>query len=592
MTCDFTKLQDGLLVTQNAHVKAIKMEYEVLIVLTPPTWPDAMTHAVERLRLEVDSLLGQAYLTSKDRSLWLKRLELLKPKLSKPRRVKRGFFDLGGKLLKSVFGVATSEDIKRVGTILQTASKEQSKIIHRVNDLLTIVNRTNDNVQQDRERINLIDSHVQEVSQWLTHLSDNMKNISDESKYMRQNILLDRAITQLERQAALLHQQEDMYKTQKLTLESERLTQDILSESELDVILKRVISRDTERITPLQWYYEYCVVEPIWTQKYLAYRVVLPLVARNNFTSYYLQSFPEVTNTSEVSTQLMVKDAYAEDMVTGNQLYPYDCRGHNPVVCKNNVRLIRQESCEKAIIRGHRDDYALCQVKMEHFTGVRIPVQVRRGEYVYPSAGEYIQVRCEGQTPHSMLIQRGTYLIKVEQGCLYEGQSWRLFGIRQVQDQVTLSFQILTVPRIDMNDIVKSHVDIFHSKFGTRKQLGHVQMIKLKPLAKVGYDIASIADLITDNVSIFDICNVFMLLPLYVLLIYMIYAKCCRVKKTYSDEPKVTASLDPNDENDLLVKIHPQISDTECMYPKFEWRARECGMNDVEYKEVSVDLEK
>ena len=62
--------------------------------------------------------------------------------------------------------------------------------------------------------------------------------------------------------------------------------------------------------------------------------------------------------------------------------------------------------------------------------------------------------------------------------------------------------QILTVPRIDMNDIVKSHVDIFHSKFGRRKQLGHVQMINLKPLAKVGYDIASIADLITDNVSI------------------------------------------------------------------------------------------
>ena len=67
VSCDFTKLQDGLLITRNEHVKAIQMEYEVLIVLTPPTWPDAMTQAVRKLRLVVDSLLGQAYLSNKDR---------------------------------------------------------------------------------------------------------------------------------------------------------------------------------------------------------------------------------------------------------------------------------------------------------------------------------------------------------------------------------------------------------------------------------------------------------------------------------------------------------------------------------------------
>ena len=133
----FTHLNNGLLVTQTKDAKSVNTEYEVLIVLHKPRWPLAMDSAISYLRREIISLPRVAYLTSKDKQLWLQRLELLRTKLQPSHiRQKRGFFDFGGKILKSVFGVATSEDIRQVGLALANASRQQTKIVHMFHTII------------------------------------------------------------------------------------------------------------------------------------------------------------------------------------------------------------------------------------------------------------------------------------------------------------------------------------------------------------------------------------------------------------------------------------------------------------------------
>ena len=528
----FTRLPNGLLVTQTKAAKSVTTEYEVLIVLHKPKWPEAVNGAISRLRREVYTLPMLAYLTPKDKSLWLRRLALLRTKLQPSHiRSKRGFFDFGGKILKSVFGVATSEDIKRVGLALTEASRQQNKIVHRVNDLLTIVNRTNNAMQEDRDRINLIDAHVQDVAQELAYLSQQIRNLSEEARYMRLNVVLDRAISQLERQCAILHEQEDMFRTQKLTLEAERLTQDILSESDLSTILQRGVGRDTEPISPLQWYYQYCTVSPIWTNEFLAYRVLLPLVDRSSFTSYYLQAFPQFVPNSTTLTQLVVRNNYAEDVPTGNQVYPYGCLGHNPMVCKNNVQLTQQRSCEKALIQGEKDYYSLCDVRLSKSDELVLPQQVKHNEYVYSTQGETMSKRCVNQVPTEVIVKTGVYLISVEKDCVYESGQWRLFHIRQVEDRVTLTWQLISVPDVELHAILRKQTELFQSHFSRNKQLGHVQVIKLKPLPEENYDVNDVSGSLNAYFSVVDICFLILIIPLYVLFLYKLYVYCMLKKR-------------------------------------------------------------
>ena len=575
-----TTIPDGLIVTKNENVRTVATEYEVLIVIQPPVWPPELTKAIARVRRRANDMTGPAMLTREDTSMWLKRLDRLKPTLDASdsstnfrivTRQKRGLINFVGKISKTLFGTATSEDVERIGRILQQSSKEQSKIVHRVNDLLTIVNHSRTYINETRDRVNLVTRHLGEAFRGLRHLGHAINNLSDNQRFIRQNLLIERAIDGVEASAQEIQRQEEHYKTQKMALEAERLTQDVLSERDLKLILAREETDTVHVIKPLQWYYEYCKVEPIWTMTHLAYRVVLPLVTKNPVTMYNLKAFPQYGNESDVVIKLQVADMFAEDLMTGDVLRPYQCQGHSPVVCKNNIREKGLYYCEKAIIQGDKRHYGQCTVLLSRAEVSRRPHPLPSGEYVLSSPGEFISVRCRLHPPKKLSLSRGVFLINVEENCMYEGHTWRLYGIRRTQSEYKLAYTLLDLPTINIPTLLAGHVNKFVDETANLEMLSPVKTVSLKPLQYSGPRDSDFDGLLSNELSTIDICIFVLMMPLYFFICFKIYRKCKTIYHDKQESKKVDKhELEPNAPNAPSETVEEQAIDNyiKSIYPR------------------------
>ena len=225
------------------------------------------------------------------------------------------------------------------------------------------------------------------------------------------------------------------------------------------------------------------------------------------------------------------------------------------MVCRNNVQLTNQRSCEKALLQGQEDYYELCDVRMIKSEELVLPKQVKHNEYVYSTQGETISKRCVNKVPSEMVVKTGVYLISVEQNCVYESRQWRLFHIRQVEDRVTLTWQLIDIPDVKIHAILRKQTELFQSRFGVNKQLGHVQVIKLKPLSDDDYDINDVPDILNANLNIIDVCILLLILPLYVLFVYKLYVYC-RMRLLMQTE----ASRPPaQDEATTFISLYPTL---------------------------------
>ena len=157
-TPELTRLNDGILVNKKEDVRTLALQYEVIITIQPPAWPTDVLTAIQQLRERVVDVMTIHTLNIEDRTNWLSRLDMMLHKVSKNvtmnivyNRHKCSLFGVIGKLSKSLFGTATEEDVQRIATVLQQNSNTQNKVIHQVNELLTIVNHSNAEIQVNRD---------------------------------------------------------------------------------------------------------------------------------------------------------------------------------------------------------------------------------------------------------------------------------------------------------------------------------------------------------------------------------------------------------------------------------------------------------
>ena len=108
-----------------------------------------------------------------------------------------------------------------------------STSVHRVNELLVVVNHTNKDIQINRNRINLINRHVQKMSIVLENLAKYQSTINDKLLKLKRHVIIERIVSQLEREVFNLHQLEETYLLRKQHLESDCLTKEIIPLSKL-----------------------------------------------------------------------------------------------------------------------------------------------------------------------------------------------------------------------------------------------------------------------------------------------------------------------------------------------------------------------
>ena len=147
------QLEDGILVQKEENVKTLAMQYEIIITIQNPTMPKEILSIIEHLREKVSKILTIHTLNLDDRKNWLKRLDILKIKVSTndssitSKRQKCTLFGFIRKLSKSLFGNASEEDIQRITAIIRENRNYNNKIINHVNGLLSIVNHSNSKIQ-------------------------------------------------------------------------------------------------------------------------------------------------------------------------------------------------------------------------------------------------------------------------------------------------------------------------------------------------------------------------------------------------------------------------------------------------------------
>lgn len=523
------KIEDGVLVTKNEDVRTVSVQSEVIITIQQPDWPDELLKTISSLRHRVNNILTFRTMHLEDRQNWLQRLDDMINVInnnvtvtSVNQRRKRSLFGFVGHFSKSLFGTATEEDVQRIAKVLQRSASSQFKIIHRVNDLLTIVNHSNAEIQVNRDRLNLLTNSTKNIISAVDSVTNAANRISNEEKSIKMNIMFDNAISSLERCVEKVMEQRTLYQRQKLQLEAQRFTHDLLNPIELKHVLNRFSGENAVIISPLNWYYTYCAAEPIWTGQDLVYRVLLPLVRKDSIVKYNVHTFPVLKNDSHVTTQLNAVKEVAVDSMTGWVLRPYGCVGRKPEVCKSNIAVPSDKSCELSVIFGRKSGYQYCAVTMASGVNYDQIIELFSGQYIILSSGRDMDVRCRRRVPRQKFIPKGVYLLRVEPNCFYETDKWTLKPIRQVSEKVSMTFRHVTVPRVNVRAIVRGHLEKFELSLNGVGDLAKVKTIALRPLQRDNFNVF---DMIDNDISVFDILFLILILIIYVYLGFVLYQK-------------------------------------------------------------------
>ena len=139
---------------------------------------------------------------------------------------------------KSLFGTTTEEDIQHITAVIRENRNYNNKIINHVNGLLSIGNHSNSEIQQNRNRLNLITNVTRGVIQHINSVTSvTINRLSTSMKAIKVNLMFEHAINSLEDFVAEIDNQRQLYERHKIQIEAKQFTQELLSSEELYRIL-------------------------------------------------------------------------------------------------------------------------------------------------------------------------------------------------------------------------------------------------------------------------------------------------------------------------------------------------------------------
>ena len=223
------------------------------------------------------------------------------------------------------------------------------------------------------------------------------------------------------------------YFTQRTSLENGHLTEHLLPRKKLIDILELTTSNDMNPVDNVDWYYQYTLIEPIWSKdNELIYKAEIPLVSNTQYIHYVLNSWPVPVGNHTM--QIDVNTEIALNTRDGDMFYPKACIGRNPTVCATGpVYNTEHEQCIRGIITGRRTDRNVCRVIIRKTVN-------KQSRITDLSLNEYIVIfhrdtnlilRCYGSREKSMKITKGVYKTKLKENCTLSCKTWKIKGIHK-----------------------------------------------------------------------------------------------------------------------------------------------------------------
>ena len=477
-----TPITDGVLVTGRQPVSSKAIDYTVLVTMTEPRPPPDLQRAVLRLSKHIDKVLHEGLLDGRDTHGWTQRVLMLQVALSSPQRFghgrtrsKRGLLNFIGDLSHTLFGTATDKSVSECKEMIKKSRVQAGKIVQMINELTSVVNRTFDDITTNRDRINEIGDFVSKTSYSIKQVEQTVNMNTRRWRQLQVFVNVESTLNLLEMSVTAFKEARAKYARQKASLEVGRLTEELLPPSHLVEALKQFSVNTITMITPVQWYYEYVTVHPMWDEEMLIYRAKLPLVDVKEYTAYKIYSWPLPYNTSGYSVQLKTASVVALDTRTGLMCEPKYCVGINPTVCRFEVTYKDNHfKCEKGILSGSDEGRKDCDVIIKKSDNHPLIQELNPGEYVIITWGESITRQCLNREPELHTLIPGVYLVKVNTNCTYSGREWTINTIKAFNGKLSLTdYQVMIKP-IKLIDIIPEQDSI--------KLLNATKFIHLKPI--------------------------------------------------------------------------------------------------------------
>lgn len=429
--------KDGLVVTTGSDVHSVTCYWKVLVTLDKPKTPTNVQLCAEHLINTIQDM----NITATFRTSWLTRVRHVLHRIDRvPKaadsqtkfgRMKRGLLDFVGHLSNALFGTATENEIAEVRSMLSSVRASTTSVTHYVDGLVTVVNRTRENVIANRARLNEVTRRQGEINSFLERLNTDYYWTSSKVELLRVEMEVERILEDLELLTDAYEETTTVYHIQRGALEWGKLSEDILTIEQLKQILYRGKGQNMIGITPVEWYYRYSTVEPIWADDdTLVFRVALPLIGSKQYIRYNIESFP-VPLKDNATVQLNVTGSYGYDTVTGDMFVMNKCTGDHPIVCDASVMYNSNGMlCARGIISGDVSNRDECPAIIRKVKNQTIISTLGLNNYIVVTWGELVVTRCSGRPEMKSVLKRGIHHILLNHTCTLRGVSWKIEGVR------------------------------------------------------------------------------------------------------------------------------------------------------------------
>ena len=474
-------LPDGVFLTTGQDMRLTAMVWRVVVVLDRFTDVD-IAHGATQLHEILQSLPRAIRHTigTSTWNFWVRRIMKLKntPPTTRPgRRYRRGAFNFLGDIAHAIMGVATEAEIEDLHDKVEQNRAIAQKTAHYVNELLTIVNASTEQIRRNNAQLDGVARVAQSLRLTVTGM---YSNLTRELNALWVYNSISSSLLTLERAWDAIHASDTLHHQDRADLEGGRLTESILPPDLLRQIGREAQQNDpVELVRPLEWYYQHVFITPLWAESgSLAFKVDLPVVYRTPYLRYSIKTF-EVPTSNMTTIELEGAGEFGFDSRTARIFRPVMCQGLAPEVCRQAPMFEKGYTlCPRSIIAGTGQD---CNIKLTRSPQrVSLVTPIDYNQAVLTSFGEELSERCPGKAPIKKRIEAGAHLISIQGHCVLHGRGWDLAGIRITEKHQRIETDHLVIPFLNVSVRIPATLT-----FQPMPNLGYnteVASVRLEPL--------------------------------------------------------------------------------------------------------------
>ena len=553
---EVTKLKQGIYVEKTRDVKLVSAYWRLVILLEPLTHMDTITEERKALsKLEkfatkaftdmtgIESVGISHHITA--RIKWLKdelnseardKVAVKEADKESPMRTKRGLFNAGGWLLGKLFGLATSKDIRIIQGLINEGRNNQIELFHRTNQLASAFKTVFSELDQTKEYLG---EHEQAIGHLQASLELLRNATADQKRYtnkLYRIVLIEDVMAAVEAKHRLMRDLYRSYREKRIALEGGRLTETIFPRADLRAVLERAQEKGYQS-APERWYYENCVVRPLWDYKMggYSYIVELPLVSKTA-TGYRISTYPELKGNGEW-IRYVVHPHVVHDEANGDVSIVRACHGKNPTLCNRDLNYRDGLKCERSLILGIDAGIGECRVQANRPSETKT-VNIDINKYIITTIDDDVEARCHGEETELRRIGKGTHHVTFSApDCQLQGATggWVLSSVDLHEESIQLENTAVNLSRIQFPEFPEVHElpELMQLK------LHQVQGLKLKQFNFTGTGHPMVR-LSHKSINSYMILFVFMVLGL--LAAGVLYFGCRRGwfrTRAQEDEPKM-----------------------------------------------------